>query len=291
MIKVALPNKGQLFDPTMDILASCGYRVSKSLRSLSTLDTENGIEFYFLRPGDIPMYVAEGILDAGVTGMDFVAEKGVQPTKLLDLGFGSSKLCAAVPVTSGIDDLRKNPGLRIATSFPNIVNDYLQSSAERPIDAYMHRKTPLVELEGAVEISIKLGIADAIVDIVETGTTLKQAGLKIIGEPLFRSNAALYAHPGREIQDEILTLKKRIEGKLLAMDYMMVEYDAPEAVLDAACALTPGLESPTITSLQKEGWFAVKAMIKRRESQKVMDDLSKLGCKGILLTSIDSARI
>lgn len=280
MIKVALPNKGQLFDPTMDILAACGYRVSKSLRSLSTLDTENGIEFYFLRPGDIPMYVAEGILDAGVTGMDFVAEKQVRPTKLLDLGFGASKLCIAVPnecTWNSLGDLGQRDA-RIATSFPNIVR---QNGYEGP----------LVELEGAVEISIKLGIADAIVDIVETGTTLKQAGLKIIGEPLFRSNAALYAHPGREIQDEILTLKKRIEGRLLAMDYMMVEYDAPDAVLKAACALTPGLESPTITRLQKDGWFAVKAMIKRRESQRVMDELSKLGCKGILLTSIDSARI
>lgn len=280
MIKVALPNKGQLFEPTMDILAACGYRVSKSLRSLSTLDADNGIEFYFLRPGDIPMYVAEGILDAGVTGMDFVAEKLVKPTKLLDLGFGASRLCIAVPdesAWSSMKDLSARKA-RIATSFPNIVRQ----------NGY---QGPLVELEGAVEISIKLGIADAIVDIVETGTTLKQAGLKIIGEPLFLSNAALYAHPGREAQDEILTLKKRIEGKLLAKDYMMVEYDAPEAALGDACAITPGLESPTVTPLQKSGWHSVKAMVKRRESQRIMDDLSKLGCKGILLTSIDSARI
>lgn len=291
MIKVALPNKGQLFDPTMDILAACGYRVSKSLRSLSTLDADNGIEFYFLRPSDIPMYVAQGILDAGVTGMDFVAEKGVQPTKLLDLNFGASKLCAAVPNDSSYTSLADLAGARIATSFPNIVRNYVSQAEAHPVTRYIFQKTPLVELEGAVEISIKLGIADAIVDIVETGTTLKQAGLKIIDEPLFRSNAALYAHPGREVQEEILTLKKRIEGKLLATDYMMVEYDAPEAVLKAACAITPGLESPTITSLQKAGWFAVKAMVKRRESQKIMDELSKLGCKGILLTSIDSARI
>jgi ATP phosphoribosyltransferase len=219
-------------------------------------------------------------LDAGITGMDFVAEKSVKPAKLLDLGFGTSKLCIAVPDDSpwtSMSDLAKR-NARIATSFPNIVrqNDY---------------KGPLVELEGAVEISIKLGIADAIVDIVETGTTLKQAGLKIIGEPLFRSNAALYAHPGREVQDEVRTLKSRLEGKLLAMEYMMVEYDAPEAVLKAACDITPGIESPTVTSLQKSGWYAVKAMVKRRTSQKIMDELSKLGCKGILLTSIDSARI
>jgi ATP phosphoribosyltransferase len=280
MIKVALPNKGQLFEPTMDLLAACGYRVSKSLRSLSTLDADNGVEFYFLRPGDIPMYVAEGILDAGVTGMDFVAEKGVNPTKLLDLNFGGSRLMAAVPSDSSMrtwDDVKARKA-RIATSFPHIVR----------ASGY---QGPLVELEGAVEISIKLGIADAIVDIVETGTTLKQAGLETIGEPLFRSNAALYAHPGKEIEEAVRVLKNRIEGRLLALEYVMVEYDAPKRAVDQACEITPGIESPTVTPLAKPEWYSVKAMIKRKGAQKIMDDLARLGCKGILLTSIDSARI
>jgi ATP phosphoribosyltransferase len=278
MIKVALPNKGQLFEPTMDILASCGYKVSKSLRSLSTLDSENQVEFFFLRPGDIPLYVANGILDAGITGKDFVAEKGVSPTCLVDLSYGASRLCAAVPEKHAAKGLADLKGMRIATSFPHIVAGKLPGN-------------PLVELEGAVEISIKLGIADAIVDIVETGTTLKQAGLRIIGEPLFESRAALYAHPGRERQDEVLILKSRIEGKLLAQEYMMVEYDAPEPVLKAACAITPGIESPTVMSLEKPGWFSVKSMIKKRQSQHLMDSLSRIGCKGIILTAVDSVRI
>ena len=239
MIKVALPNKGQLFEPTMDILSACGYRVSKSLRSLSTLDSENQVEFYFLRPGDIPLYVSNGILDAGITGKDFIAEKEVAPTCLLDLSYGASKLCAAVPEAHAAKTLADLKNAKIATSFPNIVRAKLPGNQ-------------LVELEGAVEISIKLGIADAIVDIVETGTTLKQAGLRIIGEPLFHSRAALYAHPGREGQEEVLTLKSRIEGKLLALEYMMVEYDAPDALLKAACAITPGIESPTVMTLGKE---------------------------------------
>jgi ATP phosphoribosyltransferase len=278
MIKVALPNKGQLFEPTMDILASCGYKVSKSLRSLSTMDSDNQVEFYFLRPGDIPLYVANGILDAGVTGKDFVAEKGVNPACLLDLNYGASKLCAAVPEAHPAKALADLKGAKIATSFPNIVRGKLPGNE-------------LVELEGAVEISIKLGIADAIVDIVETGSTLKAAGLRIIGESLFQSRAALYAHPGREKLEEVLILKSRIEGKLLAQEYMMVEYDAPEALLKAACIITPGIESPTVMSLEKSGWFAVKAMIKRRESQRILDTLSKLGCKGIMLTAVDSIRI
>jgi ATP phosphoribosyltransferase len=285
VIKVALPNKGQLFEPTMDILAACGYKVSKSLRSLSTLDADNGVEFYFLRPGDIPVYVSKGTLDAGITGADFVAETAARPTKLLDLNYGKSKLCAAVPVESTIKDLKALLGLRIATSFPRIAKSYY---AEKYGD---EQKLRIVSLEGAVEISIKLGIADAIVDIVETGTTLKQAGLKIIGQPLFESQAALYAHPKRESKAELVVLKNRLAGRLIALEYMMVEYDAPKVVLKKACVVTPGIESPTVTSLQKPDWFAVKAMVKRRESQKIMDELAKLGCKGILLTSIDSARI
>lgn len=279
MIKVALPNKGQLFDPTMDLLAACGYKVSKSLRSLSALDAENQVEFYFLRPGDIPLYVANGILDVGITGKDFVAEKGVTPTCLIDLNYGHSKLCAAVPESGPFKSLADLKNAKIATSFPNIIRKQFPG------------KDQLVELEGAVEISIKLGIADAIVDIVETGSTLKAAGLRIIGEPLFESRAALYAHPGRETQEEVLILKSRIEGKLVAQEYMMVEYDAPEAVLKAACVITPGIESPTVMSLEKAGWFSVKSMIKKKQSQKILDSLSKLGCKGIILSAVDSVRI
>jgi ATP phosphoribosyltransferase len=279
MIKVALPNKGQLFEPTMELLSACGYKVSKSLRSLSTLDAENQIEFYFLRPSDIPLYVANGILEAGITGKDFVAEKGVSPTCLVDLNYGASKLCAAVPNESPVKDLEALRALRIATSFPNIVT------------AYFKQAPRLVELEGAVEISIKLGIADAVVDIVETGTTLVQAGLRIVGAPLFESRSALFAHPGREGAPEVQVLRSRIEGRLLAQEYMMVEYDVPASLLDAACALTPGLESPTVTRLARAEWFAVKSMVKKKQAQRLMDELSRLGCKGILLTAIDSVRI
>ncbi len=280
MIKIALPNKGQLCDPTLEILTDCGYRVNRSARSLSALDLENGIEFYFLRPGDIPLYISNGILDAGVTGRDFVAEKELQPSWLLDLHFGQSKMCAAVPQESPVQSLAEVAALKIATSFPNITRSYFKG-----------KSLQIVDLEGAVEISIKLGIAEAIVDVVETGSTLRQAGLRIVGEPLFHSVAALYAHPGRETAEEVLILKSRLEGKLVAHQHKMVEYDCPATILDAACAITPGIESPTIMPLQKQGWFSVKSMIQKREAHKIMDDLSRLGCKGILLSSVESARI
>ena len=280
MTRVALPNKGGLFDPTIELLASCGYTVSRSSASLTTLDPDNNIEFYFLRPGDIPVYVANGILDAGITGKDFVAEKQLEPNLLLDLNYGGSRLCAAVPVESpaqSLDDLR---GIRIATSFPTLVQHALG-----------HDDVDLVELEGAVEIAVQLGIAEAVVDVVDTGTTLRQAGLRVIEPPLFRSNAVLYSHPGRPEPDEVAILKSRIEGRLVAYNFMMVEYDVPAAILAEASKITPGLESPTVAPLQAEGWYSVKAMIRKREAHHIMDQLSKLGCKGILLTRIESARI
>ena len=279
MIRIALPNKGQLFDRTMELLQACGYRVNKALRSLSTLDTENEVEFFFLRPGDIPIYVANGILDAGITGKDFVAERGVSPVCVYDLNYGQSKLCAAAPAELNLTSLDQLQGKRIATSFPNL-------TARR-----FPERGALVELEGAVEISVRLGIADAVVDLVETGSTLRQAGLMIVGEPLFESCAALFAHPGREHDAAIVTLRNRIEGRVLAQEYLMVEYDCPSDILTVACEITPGIESPTVMSLAKPGWSSVKSMVKRRGSQQIMDQLSRLGCRGILLSALESVRI
>ncbi len=280
MIKVALPNKGVLFEPTIELLSSCGYRASRAGGQLLSFDPENEVEFYFLRPGDIPLYVENGILDAGITGKDFVDEKGLAPKLLLDLPFGQSRLCAAVLATSDVSTLDGIANLRIATSFPTITRQ-----------AFPGRELDIVELEGAVEIAVQLGIAEAVVDVVETGTTLRQAGLRVVGEPLFLSNAALFAHPGREVLDEVTILKTRVEGRIVALEYLMVEYDCPAAVLQRASAITPGIESPTIAPLQAEGWYSVKAMIRRSEANRVMDALSRAGCKGILLMSIESVRI
>jgi ATP phosphoribosyltransferase len=280
MIKVALPNKGILLEPTIELLSSCGYRVTKTAGSLSAVDTENNVEFYFLRPGDIPAYVSNGILDAGVTGKDFVAEKGTAPTLLLDLNYGGSRLCAAVPEESPVRELEEIRTMRIATSFPSIVRRHF---APHELD--------IVELEGAVEIAVQLGIAGAVVDVVDTGLTLHHAGLRVVGAPLFQSNAALYARPGLEDKPEVRVLKNRVEGRLVAYEYLMVEYDCPRDILAKASEITPGIESPTIAPLQAEGWYSVKAMIRKKEAHRIMDELAGAGCKGILLMSIESVRI
>lgn len=279
MIKVALPNKGMLFEPTQELLKACGYKASKPYKTLTQIDSKNGIEFFFLRPSDIPMYVGRGIIDAGITGMDFNAEAKSPAVKILDLSFGASKMCAAVPENSSVQSLDDLKNATIATSFPNIVNHFYQKEMDT------------VVLEGAVEISVSLGVADAVVDVVETGTTLKQAGLRILGEPLFRSNAALFCHPQKQELEEVLTLVRRIEGKLVAQSYMMIEYDVPSELLSKACELTPGLDAPTISKLHGRDWYAVKAMVSQEEANGIMDQLWKIGCRSILLFAIKSARI
>lgn len=280
MIKVALPNKGMLFEPTQDLLKACGYSASKPYKTLTSVDTKNGIEFFFLRPSDIPMYVGKGIIDAGITGIDFNAEACSPAVKVLDLPYGGSKLCAAVPNDSPVTCLEDLRNSRIATSFPSIVSHY-----------YKKEDMKLVVLEGAVEISVSLGVADAVVDVVETGTTLKQAGLRILGEPLFRSNAALFCHPDKQYLNEVHTLIRRIEGKLVAQAYMMIEYDVPEALLSKACELTPGLDAPTVSKLHGKDWYAVKAMVREEDANQIMDRLWDAGCRSILLFAIKSARI
>ncbi|MDR1811906.1 MAG: ATP phosphoribosyltransferase [Candidatus Fibromonas sp.] len=280
MIKLAIPNKGMLSEPAMDLLKACGYKVSKSVKTLSSIDSAHGIEFYFLRPSDIPMYVGKGIIDAGITGLDFCAEALSPAVKILDLPFGASRHCAAVPEQSEYQKLEELKSLRIATSFPGIVRNYFKNP-----------DMELVVLEGAVEISVGLDVADAVVDVVDTGTTLRQAGLRILGEPLFLSNAALFAHPNRQNNPDVCSIVRRIEGKLLATSYKMVEYDVPAHLLERACDITPGLESPTVAPLQNKSWYSVKAMIKSEEANSIMDKLQDLGCKGILLFSMENARI
>lgn len=280
MIKVALPNKGMLFDPTQNLLKECGYKAGKPYKTLTSVDEKNGIEFYFLRPSDIPMYVGKGILDAGITGMDFNAEADSPAVKVLELPFGASKMCAAVPDKCSITTLTELKDKRIATSFPGIVRAY-----------YNNPEMNLVVLEGAVEISVSLGVADAVVDVVETGTTLKQAGLRILGEPLFTSSAALFCHPEKQGKAELCTLIRRIEGKLVAQSYMMIEYDVPAELLTEACAITPGLDAPTISQLHGRNWYAVKAMVHEADANQTMDQLWKLGCRSVLLFAIKSARV
>ncbi len=282
MLKIALPNKGTLSEETALLVKEAGYKVRREGRELFVIDATNDIKFLFLRPRDIAVYVANGIVDIGFTGRDLLQDSSAQAVELTALGFGKSRFCYAVP-----DDSTLQPenfqGLRIATSYPRIVAADMQ---RRGLDV------TVVKLDGAVEISVQLGVADAIADVVESGATLHQAGLKIVGEPVLCSEAVLIGRKRDTAKiPQVLTFLRRIEGIVVARTYLVVEYDVCAKLLDAACRITPGLESPTIAPLSKEGWFAVKAMVERTHLNQILDDLERVGAKGIIVTDIRTCRI
>ena len=282
MIQIALPNKGALAEDAVVLVREAGYRCRRLGRELMVRDVENEVEFLFLRPRDIATYVAQGVLDLGITGRDLLADSQTDVPELMPLHFGKAAFYYAAPAGSGLtpDDLG---GLRIATSYPTLV---AQDLARRGVQAR------IVPLDGAVEISIQLGVADVIADVVQTGRTLDEAGLKTLGDPILKTEAVLIAHdPATATRNSAHLFVERLRGILVAREYVMVEYDVPEAQLDAACAITPGIESPTIAPLSKAGWLAVKAMARRKAVNQILDALTELGAKGIIITDIRTCRI
>lgn len=282
MLRIALPNKGTLSEEAVTLVKEAGYKARREAKELSVLDAANDVEFLFLRPRDIAVYVSGGIVDAGITGRDLLADSRSQAMELLPLGFGKSRFCYAVPKESGITEIAQLAGRRIASSYPNIVRDDM---ARRGLSC------SVVKLDGAVEISVRLGVADAIADVVESGTTMRQAGLHPIGEPVMHSEALVIGHPGVAENPQLRSLLKRLQGILTARTFVVVDYNVPEARREEACAVTPGVESPTVTPLSKEGWYAVKSMVRRSELNHVMDRLEKVGATGIIVSSICTCRL
>ncbi len=279
-LRVAVPSKGGLSGPAAEMLREAGYRQRDIGRELMLRDEENGVDFYFLRPRDVAVYVGSGTLDAGITGRDLLQDSGAAADEILALDFGHSSFRLAVRpgAFAGVAGLN---GARIATSFAGILGKHL---AESGIDA------EVVHLDGAVENAVALGVADAIADVVETGGTLRQAGLEPLGDPIMRSEAVLIA-PTDGMVSELEPMVRRLQGVLTARRYVMMDYDIRAEKVDDACALTPGIESPTVSPLHREGWVAVRAMVPRAEAQRIMDDLWLLGARGILVTDILATRL
>ena len=281
-LKLALPNKGALSEGAVDLLLKAGYRCKRSGRELVIRDAENKIDFVFLRPRDIALYVGNGIIDVGITGIDLAMDSGADVETVFPLGFGKSRFCFAAPKEKNMTVEEFN-GLRIATSYPNLLKGEL---AKRNLDC------KVVKLDGAVEISIALGVADAIADVVESGATMREAGLEIVGEPMLHSQAVVIA-ARKEVAEcpEVALLIARLRGIMRAAEYVMVEYDIERAKLEEACRITPGIESPTIAPLSNPDWVAVKSMVKRKEANAVMDQLYKLGGRGIIIMEISACRL
>ncbi len=281
MLRVAVPNKGQLSDPARDMLREAGYPAAANTRELVVQDPENDVEFFFLRPRDIATYVGRGTLDVGITGEDLLADSGSQATTILELGFAPSTFRLAAPqgTAKTASDLS---GKRIATSYPTILNNWL---AEQGLSA------DVVTLDGAVENAVRLGVADAVADVVATGTTLKQAGLAIIGDQIFTSQSVLISRSNIEDQNAVDVFVRRLQGVITARAYVLVDYDIPNTLIDKACVITPGIESPTVSSLHDSAWSAVRAMVPRKQVHSVMDELYDLGARGVIVTDIHACRI
>lgn len=281
MLKVAVPNKGSLAESAALMLAEAGYRQRRGSRELAMLDPENDVEFFYLRPRDIAVYVGEGTLDVGLTGRDLLRDSRANAEEAVQLGFATSTFRFAAPpgIIGTLGDLH---GKRIATSYTAVVEDFL---GERGIDA------TVVRLDGAVESSVRLGVADAIADVVETGSTLREAGLEIVGDTILTSEAVVIKRLGAADPDGFDVFRRRLQGVLVARAYVMMDYDIRAEQVEQAVALTPGIESPTVSPLHREGWFAVRSMVPRERAQKVMDELWQLGARGTLVTDILACRL
>jgi ATP phosphoribosyltransferase len=281
MLRVAVPNKGTLSEPAAEMLIEAGYRQRHEARDLSVLDPANDVEFFFLRAKDIPVYVGSGELDLGITGRDLALESGAPVEELIGLGFGYSSFRYAAPVDRDwhVADLA---GARVATSYPNLVR---QDLAAHNIAA------DVIRLDGAVEISVQLGVADAIADVVESGRSLRQHGLLAFGDVICQSAAVLLSRMDAQLNGAERQLRSRLQGVVFAQQYVMLDYDCPTELVPRATAITPGLESPTVMPLAEANWSAVRAMVRREESNPVMDALYEIGARAILASDIRSCRL
>lgn len=281
MLRIAVPNKGSLSDPASQMLAEAGYRQRSDSRELVLIDAENDTEFFFLRPRDIAIYVGSGRLDVGITGADLLLDSGAPAETILQLGFaGSTFRFAGRPgVAQGVADLS---GKRVATAYPGVVEKYLRDNG---ITA------EVIRLDGAVETAVRLDVADVIADVVSTGTTLRNAGLEIFGEPLLTSEAVLIQRAGAATSPRVEQLVRRLQGVIIARQYVLMDYDIPDELVDKAVAITPGIESPTVSPLHNKSWSAVRSMVERKRTNQVMDELWALGARGILVTDIHACRL
>jgi ATP phosphoribosyltransferase len=279
MLKIAVPNKGSLSETAAQMLHEAGYVGRRDPKELIVADPRNGVEFFYLRPRDIATYVGSGALDVGITGRDLLLDSGSAAAEIAALDFAASTFRFAGPtgVFAELEDLADK---RVATSYPGLVGDFLAANGIA---------ADLIRLDGAVESAVRLGVADAVADVVETGSTLRKQGLEIFGPVILESEAVLVSSP--TAAPGIDTLLRRLQGVMVARQYVLIDYDLPARLLERAVALTPGIESPTVSPLRDPEWVAVRAMVKRDGTNHIMDDLYELGARAILVTPIHAARI
>lgn len=280
MLRIAVPNKGSLSEPAAQLLREAGYKQRRDPRELVLVDQRNEVEFFFLRPRDVAVYVGAGTVHAGITGRDLLLDSGAAATEHLELGFAGSTFRYAAPADA-VTTIEGISGKRVATSYPRLVKHHLRSFG---VDA------TVVRLDGAVESSVRLGVADVVADVVSTGTTLRAAGLEIFGDPILKSEAILIKGPD-VAEEDLAVLTGRLRGVLMARQFVLIDYDVPNDRLDEAIAVTPGFEAPTVTPLHGKDWHAVRVMVPRSELNHIMDELYAAGARGILTTELLAVRL
>jgi ATP phosphoribosyltransferase len=279
MLRVAVPNKGVLSEAAISMLKEAGYVVRRDPKDLHVIDKTAGIEFFYLRPRDIATYVGSGSLDAGFTGMDLLVDSQSSAKSIASLGFGASTLRFAGPIGRFLD-VAELEGRSVATAYPNLVKNYLQTKGVN---------AKVITLDGAVEVAVRLGVAEAVADVVSTGSTLRQAGLEVFGPVILESEAQLIVALGKDSACE--GLLQRLEGVRVAREYVIFDYDCPIDLVEAASKVTPGIESPTISPLRDQNWVAIRSLVMAAETNEKMDELYKLGARAILVSAIHAARI
>jgi ATP phosphoribosyltransferase len=280
-LRIGVPSKGRISELAAELLQQAGLSFRRQERSLFARVGDMSIDITFLRTDDIPVLCAEGAIDMGVTGSDLVAEAGVDVVTRLPLGIGRCKLALCVPDYSPIQTGTQLSGKRVATSFPNLTRRYL---AEQQAEVH------LVQLGGSVEIMTALGVAEAIVDLVETGSTLAANRLRVLAE-IGRYESVLIQNNERRHAKLADRVVRRLEGVIIARSWSLLEYNIPRAKLPEAEQITPGFNSPTISALEDPTWCAVRVMVRRSEVIEVMEVLETLGARAILEMQINNCRL
>ena len=281
LLRIAVPNKGALAEPAAAMLRAAGYRQRTDAKDLTLIDADHGVEFYYLRPRDIAVYIGRGHLDVGITGRDMLLDSGAAATEMMALGFGGSRFRFAAPggMSMSVSDIE---GKRVATSYPGLLQAYLDD---------LGIQAEMVKLDGAVESAIRLGVADVVSDVVDTGTTLKRAGLELFGTPICSSEAVLIRRTDGALPPGVAGLETRLNSVLVAQNYLMMDYNVAQENLADTTALAPGVEGPTVSALAKDGWCAVRVLVPREGAHLLMDRLYEAGARGILLTELAACRL
>jgi len=269
-LRIAVPSKGRLREPTIELLHDAGLGPeTPGDRALAFPCRNAPVEALLVRADDVPEYVQDGVVECGITGLDIVRESGVNVVELLRLGFGACTLEAAVPTESIVQSLADLHGARVATSFPRLARELLPESIE------------LVDVHGSVELAPRLGLADAIVDLVSSGSTLRTNGLRSVAQ-LLESEAVLIGAPGAELQ--LASVFRSVVDARRAR-YLML--NAPEDALDEICALVPGSRAPSVLPLAEPGMVAVHSVIPAADVWKLLPALEAAGASSILLVPLE----